>query len=83
MLIPLIAAIDYHSTDGVIGEIKDRNDTERFEITEDTREVLPTPSQHVYLKFHKLVSPDRQLPIFRCDLVARESVVYERFFRLS
>lgn len=38
---PLIAAIHYHTTDGFIGEVKDRNDTERFEVTADTRDTLP------------------------------------------
>lgn len=39
--LPLIAAIHYHATEGFIGEVKDRDDTETFEITEDTRDSLP------------------------------------------
>lgn len=38
---PLIAAIHYHTTDGFIGEVKDRDDTEIFEVTADTRDTLP------------------------------------------
>lgn len=39
--LPLIAAIHYRSTDGFIGEVKDRDDTEMFEVTGDTRYDLP------------------------------------------
>jgi nucleoside-triphosphatase len=39
--LPLIAAIHYHATEGFIGEVKDRDDTETFEVTENTRDSLP------------------------------------------
>jgi nucleoside-triphosphatase len=39
--LPLIAAIHYHATEGFIGEVKDRDDTETVEVTEDTRDALP------------------------------------------
>lgn len=39
--LPLVAAVHYHSTDGFIGALKDRDDGERFEVTEDTRDDLP------------------------------------------
>lgn len=39
--LPLIAAIHYHVTEGFIGEVKDRDDTETFEVTEDRRDALP------------------------------------------
>lgn len=39
--LPLIAAIHYRSTEGFIGEVKDRDDTKIVEITEDTRDDLP------------------------------------------
>lgn len=38
---PLLAAIHYHATDGFIGEVKNRDDTEIFEVTEETRDSLP------------------------------------------
>lgn len=39
--LPLIAAIHNHATEGFIGEVKSRDDTEMFEGTEDTRDTLP------------------------------------------
>jgi len=39
--LPLIAAIHYHATEGFIGEVKNRDDTETHEVTEDIRDVLP------------------------------------------
>lgn len=39
--LPLLAAIHFRSTEGFIGEIKDRDDTELFEVTETTRDELP------------------------------------------
>ena len=36
-----MAAIHYHATEGFIGEVKHRDDTETFEVTEDTRDSLP------------------------------------------
>lgn len=38
---PVLAAIHYRSTEGFIGEIKSREDTEVFEVTEETRDSLP------------------------------------------
>ncbi len=40
--LPLIAAIHYDATDGFIGEVKDRTDTQTFEVTEATRDMLPS-----------------------------------------
>lgn len=39
--LPLVAAIHYRSTEGFIGEVKGRDDTEVSEVDEDTREDLP------------------------------------------
>lgn len=39
--IPLIAVIHQRSTTGVIGEVKQRDDTELFEVTAETRDDLP------------------------------------------
>jgi nucleoside-triphosphatase len=39
--LPLLAAIHYEETDGFIGEVKQRDDIERFEVTEATRDELP------------------------------------------
>lgn len=39
--LPLVTAIHYHSTDGFIGEVKDRDDIETFEVTDETRDELP------------------------------------------
>ena len=38
---PLVAAIHYRSATGFIGEVKDRDDVETFEVREETRERLP------------------------------------------
>lgn len=38
---PLVAAIHYRSTAGFIGEVKGRDDTETFEVTDSTRDDLP------------------------------------------
>jgi nucleoside-triphosphatase len=40
--LPLVAAIHYHSTAGFIGEVKNRDGTEVFEVTETNRDELPT-----------------------------------------
>lgn len=39
--LPLVAAIHYRSTTGFIGEVKDREDTTTFEVSEETRDELP------------------------------------------
>jgi nucleoside-triphosphatase len=39
--VPLIAAIHYRSTVGFIGEVKTRDDTALFEVSETTRDDLP------------------------------------------
>lgn len=49
--LPLVAAIHYHSTEGFIGEIKNRDDTDVFEVTEANRDELPT-------KLTGLAAPD-------------------------
>lgn len=38
---PVLAAVHYRSTSGFIGEVKARDDAERFEVTPDTRDDLP------------------------------------------
>jgi nucleoside-triphosphatase len=38
---PLAAAIHYHATDGFIGEVKARDDTETIEVTDSMRDDLP------------------------------------------
>lgn len=40
--LPLVAAIHDRATEGVIGDIKNRDDTEVFEVTETNRDELPT-----------------------------------------
>ena len=39
--LPLVAAIHYHSTEGFIGEVKGRHDTEMVEVTPANRDELP------------------------------------------
>jgi nucleoside-triphosphatase len=39
--LPLLAAIHYEETDGLIGSVKQRDDIEIFEVTEETRDELP------------------------------------------
>lgn len=39
--IPLVAAIHHRSTEGIIGECKDRDDTDLFDVTDDTRDSVP------------------------------------------
>lgn len=39
--LPLLAAIHARSTTGFIGEVKDRDDTELFHVTKETRDDLP------------------------------------------
>lgn len=39
--IPVVAAVKYGSTEGFIGEVKNHDGTELFEVTEDTRDDLP------------------------------------------
>lgn len=40
--LPLVGAVHYRVTDGVIGEVKARTDTCSFDVTEDTRDALPS-----------------------------------------
>jgi nucleoside-triphosphatase len=39
--LPLVASIQYRSNEGFIGEVKTREDTELFEVSETTRDDLP------------------------------------------
>lgn len=39
--LPLVAAIHYRTTTGFIGEVKDREDTEIFDVSQDTRDDRP------------------------------------------
>jgi len=39
--VPVVAAVHYRSTEGFVGEVKDRDDVETFEVTEATRDRLP------------------------------------------
>lgn len=39
--LPVVAAVHYHSTEGFIGEVKERDDAATFEVDEETREALP------------------------------------------
>jgi nucleoside-triphosphatase len=39
--VPLVAAVHYRSTEGFIGEVKERDDVEIFEVTEATRDRVP------------------------------------------
>lgn len=52
--LPLMAAIQYHETEGFIGEVKNRDDTEIFEVTEDTRNALPATLTEGCLRCCKL-----------------------------